>query len=77
MAGDRACIGASNDEEVLVAACGEGGADLRCILLARDDLLAVEMSAFLRELLILDVDCGNLMALELSNRRNTLSFDRL
>ena len=73
-AGDGARVGAGDDQEVLVAAGGGRGADLGDVVLARDDLLAFEMAAFLREFLILDVNPGNAAALEFANRAKDIEL---
>jgi hypothetical protein len=54
--------------EVLVATGRGRGADLCDVVLARDDPLAFEMTAFLGEFLILDVNPGNAAALEFAHR---------
>ena len=54
----RASVRAMIDE-IAVAAGRGGGADLRQPILARHDLLVVEMAAFLRKALVLDMDAGD------------------
>jgi len=52
-------IGAGDDHEIGAAARRGGGTDLGQPILARHDLLVVEMAAFLREALVLDMDAGD------------------
>ena len=59
----RAMIG-----EIGAAAGGDGGADLGQPILARHDLLVVEMAAFLREALVFDMDAGDAALLVFAHR---------
>src|SRR6516225_61984 len=60
-------VGARDNHEIPVATGGDGGADLCQIILARDDLFAFEMTTFLREFLILDVDSRDAAALKFAH----------
>src|ERR1700745_221304 len=51
-----------------IAAVRDGSANLRQVILARDDLLALEMSTFLWEILVLDVNSGDAAAFEFTYR---------
>jgi hypothetical protein len=51
-----------------IAAGRDGGANLCLVILARDNLLALEMAAFLREFLVLNVNPSDATALEFAHR---------
>jgi hypothetical protein len=51
-----------------ITAGRDGGANLFLVILARDDLLAYEMTAFLRKFLVFDVNSCNTAALEFAHR---------
>ena len=67
-AGDGARIGARDNREVSAATSGDRSTDLCQIILTRDDLLTFEMTAFLWEFLVLDVDSRDAAALEFTHR---------
>ena len=53
------CIGACNDDEIRIASCVTGGADLAGGLFERDHLLASDVAAAFRADLVFDVDGGD------------------
>ncbi len=67
-AGHRAGIGACDDHEVRGTPGGDGGGDLGHELVARDDLLAVEVAATLGRDLVFDVQRGQTPHLVLAHR---------
>ena len=72
--GDGARVGARDDHEVAAAARGSGGADLGQPVVARHDLLVVEMAAFLRKALVLDMDAGDPGGLVLAHRAHDVQL---
>src|SRR5436190_17118225 len=63
-------VRAGDDEEVAIAAGLGGGADLGRVLLGRDHLLALEVTALLGPDLILEEYAGRTRVLEVADRAN-------